>query len=329
MEFRLPLLLPSSALKLSQHNSILLIGSCFTENIGNKLNSYLFDVHQNPHGILFNPISVSESLQQIIDGYNVQDKNLFCLNEAWHNWDFHSRYSAPSAAQAAINMNTSILNGEQFLKKCDTVMITLGSAWIYELTAAAPAHNSSGVAANNHKANANWFAKRLFQQNEIVATLQAVFEQLVVKNPAIQIILTVSPVRHVRDGYVDNNRSKATLLLAVHQLVEAMQHVHYFPAYEFVIDDLRDYRFYADDMVHPNYMATNYVWDKFCQHYFSKDVQALNEQINTINAAMAHRPFNAASKAHNDFKKAMLHKVNELAVHHPHVNLSVTKAFFA
>ncbi len=315
--------------KINHRHKLLLMGSCFTENIGDKLTAHKFSVVQNPNGILFNPVSVKEAVENYIGNKVITENDLFYLNEEHHSWQHHSRFSGTTKEDAVQKINTSTNTAHHYLKETDLVIITLGSAWVYELTAKAANAKTGNVAANNHKAPADWFNRRLLSNAEVIDLLHATIAQLQQFNPTIKIIFTISPVRHLREGFVENNRSKAVLINAVHAAAEHFENVFYFPAYELVIDDLRDYRFYAEDMVHPNYAATNYVWEKFVTTCIDEPSQELMKQINEINAAINHKPFNETSVAHKAFKKKYLEKIVDMQRKHPYLNLADETKFMS
>ncbi len=329
MEFHLEFIPKPLNDKISHCHKLMLMGSCFTENIGDKLLAHKFRVLQNPNGILFNPVSVRNAIENYVNKKVIFPSDLFYLNECFHSWDHHSRFSSRVADIAVNNINQSTETAHEYLKTADVLMITYGSAWIYELTGKAANAATMGVAANNHKAPADWFNRRLMMPDELRANLNAVISKLQTFNPQLKILFTISPVRHLREGFVENNRSKAALIAAVHDAVEKFENVYYFPAYELVIDDLRDYRFYAEDMVHPNYAATNYVWEKFVGSCIDEPSQQLMKIINEINAAKSHKPFNPESAAHAAFKAKNLEKVLFLAEKFPYINFEVEKLFFA
>ena len=328
MDFRLAFTPRPFANKISHGDKLLLTGSCFTENIGNKLASYKFDVLQNPNGILFNPVSVADALTSYLDNKVVATDDLFYYNELYNSWQHHSRFSAPDAASAVEGINLSTAKANKFLKQADWVIVTLGSAWIYTLTGEALNAEPGAVAANNHKAPASWFHRRLMGAEEVIAHLDNALHRIWYENPKARFIFTISPVRHIREGFVENNRSKSILNLAVHTLCEKFEGVYYFPAYELVIDDLRDYRFFAEDMVHPNYMATNYVWEKFIDTCLDESSKQVMPAIKEINAAMAHKPFNPASEAHKKFCRSNLEKISRLEATYPHLDFESEKIFF-
>lgn len=328
MDFHLAFSPKQLAQKINHRHKLLLVGSCFTENIGDKLLAHKFSVLQNPNGILFNPVSVKESIANYISNKIITEDDLFYLNEGYHSWQHHSRFSGITRQDAVQKINASTSAAHHYLKETGFVIITLGSAWVYELTGKAANANAGSVAANNHKAPADWFNRRLLSNPEVIDLLNTTILQLQQFAPGIKIIFTISPVRHLREGFVENNRSKAALINAVHLAAETFENVFYFPAYELVIDDLRDYRFFAEDMVHPNYAATNYVWEKFISTCIDEPSQELMKQINEINAAVHHKPFNPGSEAHKKFQQTHLNKIKDLKNKYPYLNFEKEAVFF-
>ena len=312
MKFRLDLEIKKISPRISHTHKILLIGSCFTENIGQKLELYKFTVLQNPNGILFNPVSVAEAITSYIDQVLISESSLFYYREGWHSWKHHSRFSGITQEIAVEQINQSAMNAHKFLKNADWLVITLGSAWIYTLTENAPSAKKGDVAANNHKAPAEWFNRRLMSAPEVFEILDGMMQKLKSANPYLHVIFTISPVRHIREGVVENNRSKAVLIQAVHQVVEKEENAYYFPAYELVIDDLRDYRFYAEDLVHPNYFATQYVWEKFVEACMDDNSRELMTELHDINLAYKHKAFNPGSTEHQKFLQTYLQKTKLL-----------------
>ena len=308
-------------------SSVFLIGSCFTENIGQKLQAAKFSVCENPHGILFNPASIVKAFQDYFEKKEYSSSDLFQLNEVWHSWNHHSRFSDIAAENAVQKINTSISHATNFLKTANQVVITLGSAWVYQLV-----DDSLGVAgtmvANNHKAPAALFRKRLLQLDEVIAMFDQVLHRLFQLNKDCQVVFTVSPVRHLREGLVDNNRSKAVLLQAVHHLADKFNRVYYFPAYEIVVDELRDYRFYAEDLVHPNYQATQYVWEKLKLNCMSASTNELIAEIDEIKLAFQHRSFHPTTQQHQNFLKKYLDKTMELQAAFPTLHFENEIAYF-
>lgn len=318
--------------KLSQsithQHKLFLIGSCFTESIGEKLKKYKFSVLENPNGILFNPVSVTEAITDYIENRNFSANDLFHFNEGWHSWKHHSRFSGLTSEEALNKINASTNAAHHYLKEADYIMITLGSAWIYTLTEKARNAKPGAVAANNHKAPADWFYRRLMTIEEILKVLDNVIHRLFIFNKKLKIIFTISPVRHLREGVIENNRSKALLIHSVHHMVDKFENLYYFPAYELVIDDLRDYRFYSEDLVHPNYFATQYVWEKFVNACVNEKTKTLMEEIHSINLAFQHKPFNPTSEQHKKFLQSFLNKTKALQEEHPYLDFEKEIDFF-
>jgi len=328
MKFKLTLEASKSATAIRYQDKILLMGSCFTENIGAKLHRHLFEVKENPHGILFNPMSVIGALQDYIDNKQYNAADLFELNDLFNSWHHHTRFSDITASATLTKINNSISDAHAYLKGADKLVITLGSAWLYCLTDVAPS-GAGLVVANNHKAPANWFEKKLMDPVELAAQLQKIVTAIQAFNNKIHIIFTISPVRHLREGLIENNRSKSVLIYAVHDVIAKLKRVDYFPAYEYVIDDLRDYRFYAEDLVHPNYAATNYVWDKLVSTYFSEDTQLIMGEVAELQLAKQHKPFNKASIAHQAFLQKSLIKTQALQSKYPYLPMTDFITFFS
>lgn len=328
MKFHLEFDIKKLQQPITHWDRLFLVGSCFTENIGEKLKRYKFSVLENPNGILFNPVSVAEALTNYVENRHIGEADLFQLNEAWHSWKHHSRFSGLTAEEAVNKINRSTGAAHEYLKGADYLMITLGSAWTYTLTQKAANAKAGSVAANNHKAPADWFSKKLMTTEEVLTVLDNVIHRLFIFNKKLQIIFTISPVRHLREGLVENNRSKAVLIQAVHHLVDKFERLYYFPAYELVIDDLRDYRFYAEDLVHPNYAATQYVWEKFTEACMDSRTKSLMEDIHGINLAYQHKPFNPSSQQHRAFLQTHLEKTKALLALYPHLDFSKEMQYF-
>ncbi len=321
MDFHLEFTPKPFDIKINHQHNLLLIGSCFTEQIGSKLANHKFSVLDNPNGILFNPVSITKSISSYINNKQYSEADLFYQNECWNSWEHHSRFSHPDKATCLTGINKSQTEAYEFIKNADWLLITLGSAFVYELA-------DKQVVANCHKVPTDKFKKRLLTEVEIYAGLQSMLSEVIAFNPGLNIIFTISPVRHLRDGFVENNRSKATLIQAVHQLVEKNNACFYFPAYELIIDDLRDYRFFAEDMVHPNYAATNYVWEKFISTCIDEPSQKLMKEIAVVVAAKNHKPFHPTSEQHKKFLLSNLEKVKKLQEQFPYINLEDEAAFF-
>jgi hypothetical protein len=302
------------------------VGSCFTEQIGAKLSKSKFDVLENPHGIVFNPISIAAAISSYCNAYHYQEKDLFFYNELWGSWHHHTKFSSIDKGTALQKINQSQQKAIDFIKHADWILLTLGSAFVYEREDAT-ASDYENVVANCHKYPTDKFNRRLLEPGEIAVQLQKMMDEVWAINTNAKFIFTISPVRHLREGFVENNRSKAALMQAVHSVTS--ENVFYFPAYELVIDDLRDYRFYAEDMVHPNYAATNYVWEKFMATCIDEASQKLMQEINIINAARHHKAFNPASEAHKLFLKTNFQRLTKLQEENPYINFDEEATYFS
>lgn len=339
MEFMTPIDIKPLPEPISYRDRILLTGSCFTEHIGQSLTDHKFTVLQNPHGILFDPASVCKSLISYVQQKEYTREDLFLLNEVWHSWDHHSRFSHidPQAALDAINASQRAAH--QFLKEASWIIITLGSSYSYRLTAQAQGRPSADGAllhgsfapgvANCHRAPAQWFTKHLLEIEETITLLDNCYHQLMHFNPKLRILFTISPVRHLRDGVVDNNRSKARLIEAVHHMVHKFERLHYFPAYELVMDVLRDYRFYDVDMAHPNYQATGFVMEHFAGSCIDPPTRRVMEDVRKLVIARRHRAFQPATQAHQQFLNNHYEKTRQLQAQHPYLNLQEELDYFA
>jgi hypothetical protein len=335
MEFQLPISIPSLPQPIRYADKILLTGSCFTEHIGNALKDWKFKTLQNPNGILFDPASVAASLVSYIRPKIYTEEDLVFAGELWQSWQHHSCWSHVDKEECLRGINDSQARAYDFLKGARWLIITLGSAFSYRLSDQAPAEWRKGVAsdipavANCHRAPAPTFYKHLLTIEEINAALDNCLHQLFYFNPDLRVIFTVSPVRHVRDGVIENNRSKARLIESVHHLVNKFDRLWYFPAYELVIDILRDYRFYDVDMVHPNYPATAFVLEKFTRHCIDESGRQLLEEVKKIVIARRHRPLQPATQAHRRFLREHWEKTAALARQYPFLDLTEELGYFS
>jgi hypothetical protein len=323
MEFQLPIQVPSLPQPIRYGEKILLTGSCFTEHIGNALRDWKFYTLQNPNGILFDPASVASSLISYIGPKRFEMEDLFLLNELWQSWQHHSVFSHVDAVECLSGINHSQEKAHTFLGEAAWLIITLGSAFSYRLA------DGGRAVANCHRAPGQTFRKHLMTIEEIHTALDGCLHRLLSFNPRLRVIFTVSPVRHIRDGVVDNNRSKARLIETVHHLVGKWDRLYYFPAYELVIDVLRDYRFYDVDMVHPNYPATAFVLENFVRHCIDEPGQRLLEEVKKIVIARRHRPFQPATQAHRRFLQEHYHKTAELAREYPFLDFHEELDYFS
>jgi GSCFA family len=327
MNFRSEFTPKPFSIKMKHTDKLLLVGSCFTEQIGKKLTAHKFDVLENPNGILFNPMSIAKAVLNYANRKLFTEDELFYYNELWASREHHTQFSNIEKADALKNINKSQQKAIDFIKTADWILLTLGSAFVYEWKDIVAKENYENVAANCHKIPTDKFNRRITEPEEIKIVLQKMEAAVRAINPNVKFIYTISPVRHLREGFVENNRSKAALIQAVHSLTND-SNIFYFPAYELVIDDLRDYRFFAEDLAHPNYAATNYVWEKFVPTVIDDASLQLMEKINEINAAMNHRAFNPTSDAHKAFLATNLSKITKLKEMYAYINFEEEIKYF-
>jgi len=322
MEFILPFQVTPSPHKISYADKILFVGSCFTEEIGKQMKDLKFDVMQNPNGILYDPLSISSALISYIENKQYKEDDLFLLNELWHSWQHHSLFSGMNKEMVLHNINHSQFQAHQFLKNASWLIITAGTSYNYHLK------ESGETIANCHKAPAAFFEKKLISIEEIITNFSTAITKLQSYNPNLKIIFTISPVRHIRDGVIENNQSKARLIEAIHFIKEKSQNVFYFPAYELIIDVLRDYRFYKNDLVHPTDAATGFVFENFCNAFVDEPGKKLLEEIKMIVSAMNHKPFQKESAAHKKFVNAQLEKIKMIGARFPSIDFSIEEKYF-
>ena len=331
MDFLLNIDLKKLPKPISYQDKLMLMGSCFTEHIGDALEELKFTVLQNPNGILFGPDSVCKSLLSYVENRQYSDADLFRLNEVWHSWQHHSSYSNINVGEAIKYINASQRTAHAFLKKADWLIITLGSSFSYRLSnlAETASEQTGNGVANCHRAPANWFTKEMLETSAIIEMLENCLSRLQQFNASLKFIFTISPVRHSRDGVVENNRSKARLIEAVHNIVDKSVSASYFPAYELVIDVLRDYRFYDIDLVHPNYPATEYVLEKFSETCIDDASRQIMQEVKKIVIARKHRAFQPETKAHGQFLQTHFEKVKSLQKEYPFLDLKEELSYFS
>ena len=313
MKFRTEIDIAPLGVKIGYGNRILALGSCFAEHIAGRLAEARFRIVTNPPGILFNPLSIAAALRSYADEAPVQHSELDFDGELWFHYGFHGSLSAASPDEALAAMNAARKAGAEALRRADRVLLTLGTAWVYE-------HNGQ-VVANCHRQPATEFVRRRLGVAEITGAFSALLAGPLAGK---EVILTVSPVRHLGDGLEGNAVSKATLRLAAEQLTERFKCSAYFPAFEILTDDLRDYRFYADDLVHPAPQAVAYVWEKFAPAVLTDEALRLLPEAEAIVAAAAHRPRNPQGEAHRAFCRRQLERIAAL----PEMDFQSETAYF-
>jgi hypothetical protein len=311
MNFILPFSVKKTSEKISIRKPMLLMGSCFAEEIDKKLSERKFDVKINPHGILYNPISISNAITEYIQDKKYNKSDIFFHEELWRSFSHHGKFSNPDKKACLQNINKEIEQAHHQLKKAHWLVVTFGSAFAYT--------HKNKIVANCHKISANQFNKVLLTKEEIIETWQQQIEVLKQFNPSLKILFTVSPVRYIRDGLIENNRSKGILIDAVHSLIEKNTNCFYFPAYEIVIDELRDYRFFKEDLVHPNELAINYVWKKFASACFDEETIHFISDYEPILKSLQHRNLQGETSASLSFQKHLEEKQNALKEKYPFI----------
>jgi hypothetical protein len=302
-DFRTSVSCASSNHFIDLKSPILTIGSCFADAIGSRLKINKIFTQPNPFGTIYNPHSIHKVLQYVIHNAVVPESTYLQTADAFLNYDFHSELCSSDKEELKTILLRNISNTHQFLKSAKCIIITYGTAWVYQ-------RNDNGeIVANCHKVPGHQFSKSLLTQRRVIESFERFYKDLKSINPSIQVILTVSPVRHIKDTLELNSVSKSVLRLVCHTLSSSLADVHYFPGYEIMLDDLRDYRFYKADMLHPSEVAEDYIWEKFIECYADENFKKFIQDWKPIVAALSHRPFNLASAAHQKFLMNTLEKL--------------------
>ncbi|MDT0675603.1 GSCFA domain-containing protein [Autumnicola musiva] len=320
MKFRTIIPAEEQQPKINYHSKIFMLGSCFTGNIGEKLDYFKFQNYRNPFGIFFHPLAIENFLERLVSKYKFKDEDVFRQNEQWHCFEAHSELSSSNKKNLLQDLNSGLRNSDKFLKSATHIVITLGTGWGYY-------HKDLGITvANCHKVPQQEFEKRLMTVDEIRQSLLQILSSIHLINPNASVIFNISPVRHLKDGFVDNQWSKANLIAALQQcLAEFSQNeewnrtLSYFPSYEIMMDELRDYRFYAEDMLHPNKTAVEYIWNHFYEVWVSSDAEGTMKEVEKIQKSLSHRSFNSKSRAHQKFQKQLQDRINDLRSQFSHI----------
>ncbi|TAH07136.1 MAG: hypothetical protein EAZ14_11640 [Runella slithyformis] len=303
MHLRTELLLPPSSWKITQKTRLLTVGSCFAEVMGQQLQHNKLSVLANPFGTIFNPVSIAKLIEQSAENQLVESSFFAKNQDTWFHYDFHSSSWGNTQAACAAAVQRQLASTHEFLKSTDCLIITFGTAFVYR-------HVENGqIVANCHKMPAHLFKKELLTTTQVVKTFEKLHAKLKAQNAVLKLILTVSPVRHTRDTLPLNQVSKSTLRVACHELTQLLPDCHYFPSYELMLDDLRDYRFYKSDLIHPNEVAEAYIFEQFADAYFSPELKAFSAEWQKIRQALAHRPQQTGTVAHRQFLENLLQKL--------------------
>ncbi|MCB9012811.1 MAG: GSCFA domain-containing protein [Bacteroidales bacterium] len=313
--FRSEIDLQASSIRIDHRGRVFFHGSCFTDNIGQKLKDLHFPVIINPFGVVYNPLSALNSLGIILDNDEYTEDDIECFNELWFSWDHHSSFSNANKDECLKHINGEIKSASKHLKKTDVLLLTFGTAFVYRLK------KNGRIVSNCHKLPEKEFDRIFLEPESIVRAWSSFIPELLKKNPAMKIIFTISPVRHWKDGAHGNQLSKASLLLATDQICKMFpDNTEYFPAYEILMDDLRDYRFYAEDMFHPNSIAVNYIWEKFEKAYFKKETIEINKELTAILQAKNHRVFNKETDAYRKFSEKLAERIKKFKKDYPYID---------
>jgi hypothetical protein len=322
MQFHLNFQPAVSSNKIDHQQGMLLIGSCFSEHIGNRLLDLKFNVHSNPFGIVFNPKSIASTIRRIIEKDYFDANDVFEKEGVFYSLEAHSLVKGETQLELLDILNKSIDFWYDKLKSATWLTITFGSAFAYQHI------EQHKIVANCHKLPQALFEKTLLKANDIIVDFNDLIQKLKEFNANLKIVFTVSPVKHLRDGVVENSVSKAILIQSIHQLINYQKHCVYFPAYELVNDDLRDYRFYESDMAHPNKQAIDYVWKRFSEAYFSESTTAINEKVYQIHQAYNHRLFNQTTSSSVKFKHKFYQQCVNLQAEYPYLDLTKELNYF-
>ncbi len=320
-EYRTVVQIPVASVKISYNSPLLFMGSCFSENIGERFVERHFNTTLNPFGILYNPASVKQGLELLMNKRMFDESMLFEHRGLWSSFFHHSQFSSGNRQGVLKNINEHILEGSERLANADYLFITFGTSWVYEQK------EDRMVVANCHKLPSARFNRYRLSVDDIVDGYTQLVLQLTEFNPKLKIIFTVSPVRHWKDGAHGNQLSKSVLFLAIDNLVGRFGNVHYFPAYELVIDDLRDYRFYNEDMLHPSKQAVGYIWRKMKETFFDDSAIDFVRRVEKVLGAVGHRPFNPEMEEYRKFAKAEIIKLKKMIKDFPDVNLEENLMF--
>lgn len=310
MKFRTVLPTPEFPFQISYQDQIFGLGSCFVTHIKQKLDEYQFRNHINAFGTVFNPVSIQNLLQRVVNQKYITEDEIFYHQGVWKHFDFHSQFNHHDKLAFLQEINQTIIDTLSLLKQSNLIILTLGTAWVYK-------HKKIQKIVNNcHKVSGDNFKKVLLSPTDITDSLKESIRLIRFVNPKSKILLTLSPVRHLRDGFIENQRSKAHLLTAIHLVVDK-QNIFYFPSYEILMDDLRDYRFYKDDLLHPNTMAVDYIWERFSDSLIDKQSLQTMQEVERINKSLMHKAFNPESKTYQDHLKSVAERISKLQNKYP------------
>lgn len=309
MKFRTSLPAEPSDLQIDFKSNLVLLGSCFSENIGNALMDRKFSALVNPFGISYNPISLLKNVKTIVENKYVVASDLESKDNSFFHYDYHGSNNSQDAMSYVSSINNRIDEAHDYLKEANILFISLGTANVF-------IHEEHGIVNNCHKMPNALFTRRLLNFDEIIDSLTRLNSSAQSINPDIKIVYTVSPIRHIRDGLVADRRSKSLLLAALTEMIND-KNVFYFPSYELLIDDLRDYRFYKEDLIHPSDQAIRYIWEYFSSMYFSDHTIEIIKQVDKINNMLTHKVISPSSIEAGKFRDKIKAEIEKISNHIP------------
>ncbi|PHS67199.1 MAG: GSCFA domain-containing protein [Flavobacterium sp.] len=295
--------------QIDYNAKVLLMGSCFVKNMGAKLEYYKFQTLINPFGILFHPLAIEKLVYRALSDEFFSEEDVFFFNEQWHCFEVHSILSNSSKEELLKGLNSSLSSLKNYLFKVSHVIFTYGTAWVYRF------NKTNSVVANCYKIPQQQFTKELLSVEEIITSIKNTVSLIRNINPETIFINTVSPVRHLKDGFVENSVSKAHLVSAIYNVSNekrSLSVAEMFPSYEIMMDELRDYRFYKEDMIHPNNTAIQIIWEAFNEVWIADETKTLQKEIGNIQSSLQHRPFNTESEEHQLFLEKLNLKIVSL-----------------
>lgn len=320
MKFKIEVEIQELKNKMTHADYSLSVGSCFSDNIGNKLKRYQFQCVANPFGVLFNTHSITQNLTNSLADIQENESNFILHNNMWHAWNFHGQFSCENKKELEQRIQSIKTNVKQHLLKSKYLLITLGTSWVYSFK------KTNTIVANCHKVPNTQFEKKLLSPENNYCMLKQFIEQLREKNSDITILFTISPIRHWKDGAFENSVSKSSLFTAVHSLINEYPHCHYFPAYEIIIDELRDYRFYKKDMLHPSEQAVEYVWELFSQALIHQNSLVANKELDKIFKLQEHKPIQTCATQQEQTRQILNQKIEHLIEQYPFLKKNLIKA---
>ncbi|WP_163410571.1 GSCFA domain-containing protein [Flavobacterium ajazii] len=314
MQFRTQIPVLKSNNPIDYNSKVLSVGSCFAENMADKFDYFKFQNVTNPFGIIFNPVSIENLFRRACEQKLFEEKDVFFHNERWHSFEVHSDLSNSDREELLETLNKSIAETYKKLQEATHLIITYGTSWAYRNI------KTDQIVANCHKVPQKQFSKELLSVEVTQKSIQNTIELIQTINPNINFVFTISPVRHIKDGFTENQLSKSHLFTALHKTINHQPSIiSYFPSYEIMMDELRDYRFYSEDMLHPNQIAIDYIWKLFSENYIAESSLSIMKEVDEIQKSLRHRSFNPESEQHQKFLAKLQQKINILEQKLPHI----------